>query len=58
MRIIGLKEVAEKLGVSYKQAVRICNLPGCPKLPRGKGQTFRIPEEAFERWVAAGCARR
>ncbi len=55
MRIIGLKEVAKKLEVSYKEATRICSLPGCPKLPRGKGQTYRIPEEAFDKWVAGGC---
>lgn len=55
MRIIGLKEVAEKLGVSYKQATRICNMPGCPVLPRYKGQTFRVPEDAFDAWVKAGC---
>lgn len=55
MRIIGLKEVAEKLDVSYKEATRICRMEGCPTLPRGKGQTFRIPEEAFDKWIAAGC---
>lgn len=55
MRIIGLKDVAKKLGVSYKEATRICRMEGCPTLPRGKGQTFRIPEEAFDKWIAAGC---
>lgn len=55
MRIIGLKEVAEKLQISYKEATRIVNLDGCPVLPRSKGQTFRIPEEAFDAWVKAGC---
>jgi len=55
VRIIGLKEVAEKLQISYKQATHICNMPGCPTLPRGKNQKFRIPEEAFDAWVKAGC---
>lgn len=55
MRIIGLKDVAEKLQISYKEATRIVNMEGCPKLPRSKWQTFRIPEEAFDEWVKAGC---
>lgn len=55
MRIIGLKDVAKKLDISYKQAMRICRMPGCPTLQRGKGQTFRIEEEAFDAWVKAGC---
>jgi len=55
MRIIGLKDVAEKLQCSYKEATRICRMEGCPTLPRGKYQTFRIVEEAFDEWVKAGC---
>lgn len=55
MRIIGLKEVMNKLQISYKEATRIVNLDGCPVLPRSKGQTFRIPEEAFDAWVKGGC---
>ena len=51
MKIIGIKEVAEKLGVSYKEAMRICRMEGCPVLPRGKGQTFRIVEEPFDEWL-------
>jgi len=42
--------VADKLGISTKAATRILNLPGCPVFPRSKGQTFRVPEEAFEEW--------
>lgn len=55
MRIIGLKEVAKKLQISYKEATRIVNMEGCPVLPRSKWQTFRIPEEAFDEWVKGGC---
>lgn len=51
MKIIGIKEVAEKLGISYKEAMRICRMEGCPVLPRGKGQTFRIMEEQFDEWL-------
>lgn len=57
MRIIGLKEVMDKLQISYKEATRLVNMESCPKLPRGKWQTFRIPEEAFDAWVKAGCPR-
>lgn len=55
MGIIGLNEVARKLQISYKEAIRIANMPGCPVLPRTKWQTFRIPEEAFDEWVRKGC---
>lgn len=55
MGLITLKEAAKILGVSYREATRVVNLPNCPKLPRTKGQTFRIPEEAFREWVKAGC---
>lgn len=54
-RIIGLKEVMEKLQISYKEAMRICRMKGCPTLQRSKGQTFRIVESAFDEWVAGGC---
>ena len=55
MGVLGVKDVAKKLNVSYKEATRIVNLPGCPVLPRSKWQTFRIPEEAFDAWWKAGC---
>lgn len=51
MKILGLKEVSELLGISTKAATRILNTPGCPIFPRSKGQTFRIPDEAFTEWI-------
>jgi len=48
---LSLKDVAELLGISTKAATRILNIPGCPVLPRSKGQTFRVPEEAFKQWI-------
>ena len=55
MRIIGLKEVMQKLQCSYKEAQRVCRMDGCPTLPRGMGQTFRLLEDAVDDWVKAGC---
>lgn len=50
MELIGVKEVMELLGVSKKYATHILNMPGCPVLPREKGQKFRVPKTAFIEW--------
>lgn len=50
LELIGLKEVMEMLHVSRKEATHILNMPGCPILPRHKGQRFRVRKEAFINW--------
>jgi len=50
----GMAEVMEYTGMSRKGATRLLNLKSCPKLPRKKGQTFRVPKEAFIRWFEGG----
>lgn len=57
VELITLSEVAALLGVSKKEATRILNLPGCPVLPREKNGRFRVPKEAFMRWIEGGCKR-
>ena len=50
MELIGVKEIMELLGISRAFATHILHLPGCPVLPRHKGQTFRVPKDEFVRW--------
>ena len=57
MELIGLNEVAELLGVNVKTATKILNMPGCPLLPRSKGEQYRIVKEALVRWLENGCPK-
>ena len=57
MELIGLREVTELLQCSRKEATRILNLPGCPLLPRSKGEQYRIVKEALVRWLENGCPK-
>ena len=52
VELIGIEDVMGILKVSRKEATRILNMPGCPKLPRTKGQRFRVVKEPFLAWVA------
>ncbi len=54
MEIISLEDVMQLLNVSRKEATRILNMPGCPKLPRTKGQRFRVIKGPFLDWIASG----
>ncbi len=54
MEIIGVKDVMEMLGVGKKVATHILNMPGCPVLPREKGEKFRVPKAAFIAWWEGG----
>lgn len=55
MEIIELYDVMQLLNLSRKEATRILNMPGCPKLPRTKRQRFRVIKDPFLEWVAGGC---
>lgn len=57
MELIGLNDVAELLGVNVKTATKILNMPGCPLLPRTKGEQYRIVKEALVRWLENGCPK-
>ena len=57
MELIGLNEVVDLLGVNEKTAKKILNLPGCPLLPRGKNESYRIVKEALIRWLENGCPK-
>ena len=54
MELIGIKDVMEMLGVGREMATHILNSPDCPKLPRRKGQKFRVPKGKFVKWWEAG----
>ena len=54
MEIISLEDVMRLLNVSRKEATRILNMPGCPKLPRTKGQRFRVIKDPFLEWIGSG----
>ena len=54
MELIGIKEVMAILDVGRETATAILNMPSCPCLPRRKGQTFRVPKEAFLEWIRSG----
>jgi len=57
MELIGLNEVAKLLDVNVKTATKILQLPGCPLLPRTKGEQYRIVKEALIRWLEQGCPK-
>ena len=49
--IIGIGDVMKLYGFSRKEATRLLNTKGCPVLPRGSGQPYRIVKEEFETWL-------
>ena len=49
-----ITDVMEYLCVGRRTATAYLNHKNCPTLPRRKGQTFRVPREAFVAWVAGG----
>lgn len=51
----GLCEIAEHLGVTERRATRILQKPGCPVLPRVKGEGYLVVKEALDRWLENGC---
>lgn len=55
MELIGLKEVAEMLNMNEKTATKILQMPGCPTLPRAKGDSYLVVKEALARWLENGC---
>ena len=54
MELLKIEDIMEILGVGREAATAIVNLPGCPCLPRRKGQTYRIPKDAFLAWIRSG----
>lgn len=52
--LLRITDVMDYLHVGRRKATEILNRKGCPKLPRHKGQTFLVPRQAFEEWVAGG----
>lgn len=52
--VIGVKDVMEMLHIGEKRATRILNAPGCPVLPRKKGEQFMVPRKAFIKWWEGG----
>lgn len=55
MELLGLRDVAELLHISQKQATKLLNQPGCPILPRTKGESYRVMKDALIRWLTNGC---
>lgn len=51
MELLTISDVMKELGIGRKQATKILNLPGCPKIPRVKGQQFLVPRQAFYTWL-------
>ena len=49
--IIGMRDIMDLYGFSRKEATRLLNIKGCPVLPRGSGQPYRIVKEEFEAWL-------
>ena len=49
--IIGMNEIRELYGFSRQQATRLLNTKGCPLLPRGEGEPYRVVKDEFEQWL-------
>lgn len=55
MELMSLRDVADWLQISEKRATKILQMPGCPILPRAKGDSYLVVKEALERWLENGC---
>jgi hypothetical protein len=55
MELLGLRDVAALLHISEKAATKLLNRPGCPILPRTKGESYLIMRDALIRWLTDGC---
>ncbi len=49
--ILTIPRIMELYGLSRKKTTELLNMPGCPILPRHKGQHFLIYRPAFEKWL-------
>jgi len=47
----GVQEISNYFGLTKKETTRYLNTPGCPVLPRGKNQTYRVIAEEVEHWL-------
>lgn len=54
MEILRIEDVMKIVGCGKKYATQLLTTPGCPVLPRTKGQKFLIEREAFETWLKNG----
>lgn len=50
IKLIGVKEVQQMLGVGKAKAVEFLSMKDCPTLPRKKNEPYRVREEAFVEW--------
>lgn len=50
----GVQEVMNYTGMSRKAVIRLLNTKGCPVMPRKKKEKFRVPREAFIKWIEGG----
>ena len=54
MELLGIEDIMQLFDIGREAATAIANMPGCPCLPRRKGQTYRIPKDAFLAWIRSG----
>ena len=55
MQLMSLRDVADWLQISEKRATKILQMPGCPTLPRVKGESYLVVKEALAQWLENGC---
>lgn len=55
MELLGLRDVAALLHISEKAATKLLNRPGCPTLPRVKGESYLVMKDALIKWMMNGC---
>ena len=51
MQLMSLRDVADWLQISEKRATKILQMPGCPTLPRVKGESYLVVKEALAQWL-------
>ena len=54
-QLLGVKDLMELLGVGKAQVMKILAMPGCPMLPRGKNEIYRVPYGKFKTWFWRQC---
>jgi hypothetical protein len=51
LEIITMDQIITDYKLTRRQATRYLNKKGCPLLPRGKGQPYKVIRHKWEEWL-------
>lgn len=58
MGTLGVKDIMAKYSLGRRKVLELLHTEGCPLIARSKGQTYRVPEAAFDKWLLGQVYRR